>query len=55
MNVNWANHIEDASKIEPQQLIAYLEKHGWINQQVEWTLNPNFSNLCFSISQSLLW
>lgn len=30
MNVNWANHIEEAGKIEPEQMIAYLEKHGWI-------------------------
>lgn len=32
MNVNWANHIEAVSKIEPQQLIDYLEKHDWIEQ-----------------------
>lgn len=31
MNVNWANHIDDAGKIEPQQIIAYLEKHEWID------------------------
>jgi hypothetical protein len=29
MNVNWANHT-GTFKIEPQQLIAYIEKHGWI-------------------------
>ena len=29
MNVNWANHITDASKIEPQEIIDYLEKHQW--------------------------
>lgn len=36
MNVNWANHIEDASKIEPQALIDYLEKHKWINHSPYW-------------------
>jgi hypothetical protein len=36
MNVNWANHIDDANKIEPQQLIDYLEKHEWIKQNYGW-------------------
>jgi hypothetical protein len=32
-NINWANHIEAASKIEPEQLITYLSKHGWTQFQ----------------------
>jgi hypothetical protein len=39
MNVNWANHIDDASKIEPQQLIDYLVKHQWIKQDFLQNLN----------------
>jgi hypothetical protein len=39
MNVNWANHIEEIRKIEPQQLIDYLEKHEWIEQNF-WVAHP---------------
>ena len=39
MNVNWANHIEAASKIEPQQLINYLTKHNWIEKDF-WPNRP---------------
>jgi len=41
MNVNWANHIEDASKIEPQQLIDYLVNHEWIRKD----FFPNLSHI----------
>jgi len=31
VNFNWSNHIEDVGRIEPQILINYLKKHGWID------------------------
>jgi hypothetical protein len=41
MNVNWGNHIEDASKIEPKQIITYLQKHQWIKKDVLWPNKPD--------------